>query len=64
VLGLEVTAEGVETRVQRDQVSAIGCELAQGYYFARPMPAADLSLQLEASPLHLPMQTGLSSAAQ
>jgi EAL domain-containing protein (putative c-di-GMP-specific phosphodiesterase class I) len=40
VLLLPVTAEGVETRHQHDQVSAIGCELAQGFYFAHPMPAA------------------------
>jgi diguanylate cyclase (GGDEF)-like protein len=39
-LGLRVTAEGVETQKQRDEVAAIGCESAQGYYFARPMPAA------------------------
>jgi diguanylate cyclase (GGDEF)-like protein len=64
VLGLAVTAEGVETRIQRDQVSAFGCDLAQGYYFARPMPAADLGVQLNANPLHLPMQTGLTSAGQ
>jgi EAL domain-containing protein (putative c-di-GMP-specific phosphodiesterase class I) len=48
VLGLAVTAEGVETRVQRDEISAIGCELAQGYYYARPMPASAIAAQLTA----------------
>ena len=36
VLGLAVTAEGVETQAQRDEVTAIGCDSAQGYFFARP----------------------------
>ena len=57
VLGLTVTAEGVETEAQRDEVSAIGCESAQGYFFARPMPAAKVTAQLAAQttgPLLLP----------
>lgn len=52
-----MTAEGVETQTQRDQVRAMGCESAQGYFFARPMPAAAISEQLGAiptGPLHLP----------
>ena len=47
--GSAVTAEGVETRVQRDEVSAIGCEFAQGYYYARPMPASAIAAQLTAA---------------
>jgi EAL domain-containing protein (putative c-di-GMP-specific phosphodiesterase class I) len=57
VLGLAVTAEGVETRVQRDQVSAIGCESAQGFYYARPMPASAIAAALTTcseGPLRLP----------
>jgi len=42
VLGFTVTAEGVETQDQRDAVVAMECDFAQGYYFARPMPAASL----------------------
>jgi EAL domain-containing protein (putative c-di-GMP-specific phosphodiesterase class I) len=37
-LGLGVVAEGVESAAQRDRLRAMGCELAQGYLFARPMP--------------------------
>jgi diguanylate cyclase (GGDEF)-like protein len=47
VLGLAVTAEGVETQSQRDEVTAIGCESAQGYFFARPMTASAVSAQLQ-----------------
>lgn len=38
-LGLEIVAEGVETEGQRDRLSAMGCEYAQGYLFGRPQPA-------------------------
>jgi diguanylate cyclase (GGDEF)-like protein len=57
VLGLSVTAEGVETRDQRDAVLAMECDFAQGFYFARPMPAAALRTWLVSEPagaLHLP----------
>ena len=47
VLGLAVTAEGVETQSQRDEVTAIGCDSAQGFYFARPMTASAISAQLQ-----------------
>lgn len=35
-LGLTVVAEGVERRQQVDMLMALGCDLGQGYYFARP----------------------------
>ncbi|BFM50202.1 EAL domain-containing protein [Marinomonas sp. THO17] len=37
-LGLEVIAEGVETEQQKKHLLALGCELGQGYLFAKPMP--------------------------
>lgn len=36
-LGLNVVAEGVETKEQLDYVKGIGCDLYQGYYFSKPM---------------------------
>ena len=41
-LGMEVVAEGVEDREDWDFLRGSGCDLAQGYFIARPMPAADL----------------------
>ena len=40
--GRSVIAEGVETRAHGERLLALGCDLAQGYGIARPMPAADL----------------------
>jgi diguanylate cyclase (GGDEF)-like protein len=41
-LGLTVIAEGVETRTERDHIARMGCDHAQGFYYARAMPAAAL----------------------
>lgn len=38
-LGLTVTAEGVETVEQLDALAELGCDVAQGFYFARPQPS-------------------------
>ncbi len=57
VLGLSVVAEGVETQDQRDEVSAIGCESAQGFFYAKPMSADAISANLgmpTTTPLRLP----------
>jgi diguanylate cyclase (GGDEF)-like protein/PAS domain S-box-containing protein len=42
-LGLQVIAEGVENRAQRDMLADIDCDAFQGYYFAHPVAAADLA---------------------
>jgi len=38
-LGIAVIAEGVETEMQRERLTAAHCDYGQGYGFARPMPA-------------------------
>ena len=45
-LGLTATAEGVETREALDWLVSAGCDHAQGYHIARPMPGADVSAWL------------------
>lgn len=40
-LGISVTAEGIETQAQQTWMQHLGCDAAQGYLFARPMPADD-----------------------
>ena len=50
VLDLTVTAEGVETQGQRDAVLAMGCDFAQGYYYAKPMQASALRAWLGSQP--------------
>ena len=39
-LDLEVVAEGIETRGQREKLRELNCGLGQGYLFSRPVPAA------------------------
>lgn len=45
-LNLPVLAEGVETKEQAEYLKNIGCDLMQGYYFARPMSAVDFEALL------------------
>lgn len=49
-LGLEVVAEGVERAEHLDFLRAQGCHMAQGYWFSRPLSAAELHQQFINSP--------------
>lgn len=46
-LSMNIVAEGVETQAQAEFLKAIGCDAAQGYLFARPVPAAVAAQQLQ-----------------
>ena len=46
-LGLTIVAEGVENAGHVAALRALDCDIAQGYHYARPMPAADLTALLE-----------------
>lgn len=48
-LKLTVIAEGVETQAQTDILKLNGCDEVQGYFFGRPMSAADLGILLAQS---------------
>ena len=41
-LGLKAVAEGVETRAVWDLLKRLGCDIAQGNFIGRPMPAAQV----------------------
>jgi EAL domain-containing protein (putative c-di-GMP-specific phosphodiesterase class I) len=49
-LGRRVIAEGVETADQLARLRALGCEQAQGFYFARPLPSDDAGSLLASRP--------------
>jgi diguanylate cyclase (GGDEF)-like protein len=51
-LGLTVLTEGVETALQLDELHALGCDLAQGYHFDRPLSAGKLVERLAARGAH------------
>jgi EAL domain-containing protein (putative c-di-GMP-specific phosphodiesterase class I) len=39
--GLEVTAEGVETKQMAEELERLECDLLQGFYFSRALPPED-----------------------
>jgi diguanylate cyclase (GGDEF)-like protein len=53
-LDLVVVAEGVETSMELDAIVASGCDLVQGYFFARPMPGLQLTAWLDERAIAIP----------
>lgn len=49
-LNMRTVAEGVEVREQVDFLAKQGCDMIQGYYFAKPMPGADYEQRMKDSP--------------
>ena len=62
-LGLEVMAEGVETKEQLAQLRALGCQLAQGYMFAKPLGPDEVERRLESGTWGLVVDLGPPAAA-
>jgi len=46
-LGMTVIAEGVEKKSQVEFLSRMGCDVFQGYYFSKPMPAEDFEREVK-----------------
>jgi diguanylate cyclase (GGDEF)-like protein len=46
-MGISVTAEAIETRLQADRLRVLGCDTGQGWLFAHPMLPADVTELLE-----------------
>jgi len=46
-LGMRLVAEGVETELEETKLESMGCDKAQGYFFSRPLPPAQLVTLLE-----------------
>jgi diguanylate cyclase (GGDEF)-like protein len=47
-LGLSVVAEGIETEAVLEHLAVLGCDLGQGFFISRPLPAEELSERLRA----------------
>ena len=46
-LSMPVIAEGVETKEQADFLTSIGCDVVQGYYYAKPMSLSEYEVFAE-----------------
>ena len=53
-LSLDTVAEGIETPEQSAALVAMGCRVGQGYWFARPVPAPEITAMLAAGAVRVP----------
>jgi EAL domain-containing protein (putative c-di-GMP-specific phosphodiesterase class I) len=54
-LGLRVVAEGIEDQATWDHLVALGCDVGQGFLFARPLPAHEATAYLQQAQASLPL---------
>jgi EAL domain-containing protein (putative c-di-GMP-specific phosphodiesterase class I) len=59
-LGLKVVAEGVETAEIMAELAALKCDIAQGFYISRPLPAQAVSVSLR-GPARKPRSSSVAS---
>ena len=52
-LSLQVVGEGTETELQVTELTRLGCDIAQGYHFSRPLPAREITRMLQHGPAWL-----------
>lgn len=52
-LGIKVIAEGVNKPALLNKLKLLGCDIAQGYYLGKPMPAEEIKSWLISSIYHL-----------
>ena len=61
-LGLRIIAEGIEEAAQADRLRGLGCELGQGYFFARPVEASAIkAAMIAAHPAAVRIRFGVES---
>ena len=52
-LNFRTVAEGIESRQQATFLAELGCDVFQGFHFAKPMPSAEFLAFAKSSPVHL-----------
>ncbi len=57
-LGLNVTAEGVETLRDAQRLRTMGCDWAQGWHFGRPVRPAEIARRIVEEPKGRPVEEG------
>ena len=61
-LSLSVVAEGVESADQLQQLKQLRCEIIQGYYYSKPLSAADFTQFLQGQKHNEPKLAAVPSA--
>lgn len=51
-LGISIVCEGVETKEQVEFLTQIGCDIAQGFYYAKPIPMPEFEKMLDAGKIY------------